>query len=247
LLAQIGDDAAEGITIMRPSQSRFKHIGYSIQGMSLLSRYALSLISDPRRRHVHRDVWLTFDDGPHPNHTPRVLDTLKRHGIKAIFFVIGNRAERHIDIVARMVAEGHLVGNHSYTHAWLNRLDRGHVRDEIVRCDAVLSSVYQGRKLFRPPHGARNEVVDAVAAELGYELVLWNASTRDYHEWYQPRIWTYVGSTMVRLHECATVLMHDDLPNTAAYLDEFLDHVQALTNVRLRSPDTLQFASGRIV
>ena len=99
-------------------------------------------------------VYLSFDDGPHPEHTPRLLELLRKHGAKATFFLIGDQAEKHPDIVRRIVEEGHTIGNHSMTHPRLSRLSAREQLADIARADAVLER-FNGRKrqMFRPPNG----------------------------------------------------------------------------------------------
>ena len=122
---------------------------------------------------------MTFDDGPHPQHTVRILDALRRHQVRATFFWIGKEVERHPEIARRAVAEGHLVGNHSYSHVFLTRLDRTAIYREIMQADMILKPFYNGGpKLFRPPHGDHDAIVREIATTAGYQMVLWNASTR---------------------------------------------------------------------
>ena len=103
-----------------------------------------------------------------------ILDALQRHKVRATFFWIGEHAERHHDIVRRTVDDGHYVGNHSYSHPFLTRLDHDAIRSEVMRADAILEPYYHGVKLFRPPHGDHDERVDQIAAEAGYQTVMWN-------------------------------------------------------------------------
>src|SRR5690606_9438289 len=101
-----------------------------------------------------RRVWLTFDDGPHPEHTPRVLDTLKAHGVHATFFVIGRMVERNgTDLLKRARDEGHCIGNHSETHPRLTRLSEDEVRREVLRTDERIAEFLGEPKVFRPPYG----------------------------------------------------------------------------------------------
>jgi peptidoglycan-N-acetylglucosamine deacetylase len=216
---------------MTPSMSRFKTLGYACNGIGLLASY----IAKQPQTH---DVWITFDDGPHPIHTVSILDTLRRHSARATFFWIGEQAERHIDIVRRAVDEGHHVGNHSYSHPFLTRLHRTAIVREIMRTDEVLAPYYNGARLFRPPHGDHDEIVDQVVEEAGYQTVLWNLSTRDWHRLLQPRLWVHVGSLLVRMEGSGIVLMHADLAGTADHLDQFLSRIQR-RGAAFMPPDTL--------
>jgi peptidoglycan/xylan/chitin deacetylase (PgdA/CDA1 family) len=106
---------------------------HAAAGIHMLSRYAMKLTGG------QRTVWLTFDDGPHPLHTKRILDTLKQRRIPATFFMTGQSVKRYPDVVRRAVAEGHIIGNHGYTHTRLNTLDRNTIRQEIEGTADVLA------------------------------------------------------------------------------------------------------------
>src|SRR6185369_797747 len=92
-------------------------------------------------RTPHPHVVLTFDDGPDPQRTPRLLDALARAGARAAFFVLGQQAQKHPDLVRRIVAEGHQLGNHSFSHPWMLPMRRRAIEDEIDRCQAALADI----------------------------------------------------------------------------------------------------------
>ncbi len=129
------------------------------------------------------EIALTFDDGPNPAWTPRLLDVLAEHGVKATFFMLGSRAEGAHELVRRVAAEGHLIGNHSWSHPNLARSAAARVREELNRTSAVLEQITgEPVRYFRPPFGARRPVVFKIARELGLTPVLWNAMTSDWSE-----------------------------------------------------------------
>ena len=103
---------------------------------------------------ARRTLHLTFDDGPHPAHTAELLDLLAEHGATATFFVIGEQAERHPDMMRRIVQGGHMLGNHSWSHPRFETLGLDAQREEIARTDKLLSD-HDGRMRhdFRPPRG----------------------------------------------------------------------------------------------
>ena len=226
---------------IHPRRSRVKALTNAFNLARLVAKYAMK---PPQTR----DAWITFDDGPHPVHTPSMLDTLRRHNMRATFFWVGHCAEQHPEIVRRAVAEGHFIGNHSYSHPFLTRLNRVAIQREIVRADEVLSpfSHQQGAKLFRPPHCDHDAVVDEVTAAAGYQTILWNLSTRDWNRPFQPQRWVRLGSFLAHMTESSVVLMHADLPGTAAHLDDFLMRLRRL-EVRFMPPETLleSWLSGR--
>lgn len=129
----------------------------------------------------YRLVALTFDDGPDGVFTPQVLDVLKRHGVRATFFLVGKRAAARPDLVRRMVAEGHEIGNHSWDHAELTRMDSRRVHAELAETHQLLRRL-SGRpvRLLRPPYGAVNATVLKEAGALGYRTVLWNVDSLDW-------------------------------------------------------------------
>jgi len=129
------------------------------------------------------DVWLTFDDGPHPIYTPLILDVLKEHQVKAYFFVIGHLAEQHPEIVKRMVDEGHEVGCHSYSH----QVNFGFSSTNKVLSDIKkgIEAIEQagGKKVqwFRPPFGVSNPNIGKAVRRLNLKVMAWNVRSFDTH------------------------------------------------------------------
>jgi len=163
-----------------------------------------------------RGVALTFDDGPSPKTTPKILDMLKREGHKATFFVIGKKAEKHPELVKRIVAEGHALGSHSYLHPRLfSLLSLAGVRADLKRSLEVLETI-TGEKptLFRPPIGHTNPRVGKVVRELGLTVVGWSVRAQDGVASADPeRVFLRVARG---LEDGAIVLLHD-----AAERDDF--------------------------
>ena len=179
-----------------------------------------------------REILLTFDDGPHPIHTPKLLDILKAQGIKAIFFVLGQNLESHKgqEIIQRAVREGHYIGNHTYSHANLTKLNDAQIRDEIEKTQALIGQWAGDEKLLRPPYGAHNELVDRVARDLGYRLVFWNVDTLDWHKNYKLGGWVEHGMEQIRERESSMVLAHDIHPTTVDKVEELIAAVRGLPN-----------------
>jgi peptidoglycan-N-acetylglucosamine deacetylase len=178
---------------------------------------------------VHKIV-LTFDDGPIPEHTPRILDALAKYGVPALFFVVGERlsAPGAVEIVRRAAREGHLIGNHTFNHSNLTNVPPEEIRSQILRTHALVSQFEPKRKLFRPPYGACNDTVKAIAKELGYEIVLWNASSDDWTPENKSSAWVDTAVHQVSPQHISICLCHD-LPHTAEYLPRFLERVQRLS------------------
>lgn len=130
---------------------------------------------------AEKKIALTFDDGPDDKYTAQVLDMLKNYHVKATFFVLGSRAERHPELIARMVREGHIVGNHTYSHANLPKLAVPNFEKQVESTQSVLKSMlgYEP-KLFRPPYGAVNEEQARWAADHQLMIVNWNVDSLDW-------------------------------------------------------------------
>ncbi len=146
---------------------------------------------------AEHSVYLTFDDGPIPESTPFILDTLKEHGIKATFFVVGENVKRYPDLFRRIISEGHIVGNHTYNHMGSLRHYVKTYFQNIETADAVmqtaanvggsensslftLHSSLDEKPLFRPPHGWMWLRAYQLLIKKGYNVVMWDLVTRDY-------------------------------------------------------------------
>jgi peptidoglycan-N-acetylglucosamine deacetylase len=122
-----------------------------------------------------REVVLTFDDGPSVPYTGQVLDILAKNHIHATFFLCGENAERYPDLVRRIKAEGHEIGNHTYSHPWLYLMRREKIADEIDRTQDVLQRISGARpRLFRPPYGVRWFSLWPLLQERGLTMVMWS-------------------------------------------------------------------------
>ena len=128
-----------------------------------------------------KKVALTFDDVPDPRFTPQVLDVLKKEGVKATFFAVGDRSKKHPGIVARIKREGHAIGNHSYNHALFTKLSIEEIRNQIERTNRILKSITgQEPRLIRPPYGEINEEQLRWARKNNYKVVNWNVDSLDW-------------------------------------------------------------------
>ena len=127
-------------------------------------------------------IAMTFDDGPHPQNTPRLLDILRARNIKATFYVIGRSVDLYPQIVRRTVAEGHEIGNHTHTHRLLSKLGDSEVRQELSRCaDAVARAAGVRMRTMRPPYGGLlQRQREFVHAEFGYPTILWSVDPLDW-------------------------------------------------------------------
>ena len=128
-----------------------------------------------------KEVALTFDDGPEENWTPKILDILKQKNIKATFFVIGKQAQKYPEMLRKIDAEGHVIGDHTFDHVDLTKLDTQRVDQEIEKCALEIHEIIgKTPKLVRPPFGFHNEVVDNVVYSKDRIIVLWSLDTEDW-------------------------------------------------------------------
>jgi peptidoglycan/xylan/chitin deacetylase (PgdA/CDA1 family) len=162
-------------------------------------------------------VALTFDDGPDPEVTPRVLDALAAAGARATFFVLGERAARHPQLVRRAMREGHTVGNHTYSHPRCPGLGGDALARELESTDALLRGT-AGTPIFRPPHGKLTPRQVWALTRMGRRIALWSCDSRDYLGADTAAI-ARVGETAV---PGDVVLLHDRFARTADALPELL-------------------------
>jgi peptidoglycan/xylan/chitin deacetylase (PgdA/CDA1 family) len=159
------------------------------------------------------ELALTFDDGPNPAWTPRLLDLLASYDARATFFLIGSRAKVETRLVRRIVEGGHLIGNHTWSHPNLALTAASRVRDELKRTQEMLEQTAGAPvRFFRPPFGARRPAVLKIAHELGLTPVLWNAMTSDWKEPSAARIAGRISQTIEGLERrgwAANIVLHD--------------------------------------
>lgn len=152
-----------------------------------------------------REVALTFDDGP-SEYTAQVLDILRAHRVQATFFLCGENAKSHPELVRRIQDEGHEIGNHTYSHAYLHLTSRARIAAEIDRTQDVLEKILGRRpRLFRPPFGVRWFSLWSVLRERGMTMVLW--SIRGYDGRLDSR--SIARVILDQAHPGAIVLLHD--------------------------------------
>ena len=176
-------------------------------------------------------VAITFDDGPSPDTTPKVLDALRTDGARATFFVLGKHAEQYPEVVERIVREGHEVATHGYDHSILTFASRREITRQLQRTDAVLRRIGTPPvRLFRTPHGFRNPLVNPTARRLGYRVCGWTAGVFDTA---RPGVETIVDRSKRALAPGAVLLLHDadgsgnaDRSQTAAAVPAILDSVR---------------------
>lgn len=172
-----------------------------------------------------KKLYLTFDAGFENGNTEKILDALKKHNVKATFFLVGNYFETQPDLVRRMVEEGHTVGNHTYSHPDMSAIaDEASFRAELEKNEALYKEVAGGEmpRLYRPPQGKFCESNLKMAQNLGYKTVFWSLAYVDWYENDQPTPQQAYDKLLPRVHPGAVVLLHSTSKTNGDILDELL-------------------------
>jgi peptidoglycan/xylan/chitin deacetylase (PgdA/CDA1 family) len=178
-----------------------------------------------------RTIGLTFDDGPNPETTPRVLDILARHDVRATFFMVGEAADAHPELVRRVVAAGHEVGSHSYRHrhALFQRPPLTGFFDTRKGIETLQRLVGRPMTFFRPPFGAYSWTVLLATRRAGAWPVHWTVESHDWHPRFAPA--TVVRKVLAEAHPGGIIVMHDSgrgAVKTVLALDAVLEGLAAL-------------------
>ncbi|MGJ8642009.1 MAG: polysaccharide deacetylase family protein [Luteolibacter sp.] len=165
---------------------------------------------------------ITFDDGPHPQNTPRLLDMLAQRNIKATFYVIGRSVNLHPGVLRRTVAEGHEIGNHSHTHRLLSKLGDSEVRKEMQLCqDAIAKAAGVRPRTMRPPYGGLlQRQRELILKEFGYPTILWSVDPLD---WKRPGPSVVASRILSNTTAGGIVLAHDLHSQTVDAMPATLD------------------------
>lgn len=174
---------------------------------------------------ARNEVALTFDDGPHPSYTPKLLDILKQAKVKSTFFVIGFMAEKYPDLVKQIAAAGHEVGNHTYSHVTLTKLADPEVLTELAANDDVIAKLTGKRVRYcRPPGGDFAAKTLELAGSLGLTTVLWTDDPGDYAN---PGDTVLMEREMRSLRPGGIILLHDGSQDTLDTLASLIQAVEA--------------------
>lgn len=172
-----------------------------------------------------RVVCLTFDDGPHEVYTPQVLDVLKQYQTPATFFCIGKNAKSQIPLLKRMNAEGHLLGNHSYSHTWkFPFLNARNMYLDILKAHNCIMEAQLGLP-FRPPFGVMNPTIVGAARKMGSTIIGWNIRSFDTVDKSENRVFRRIAR---QIKPGAIILLHDRMPGSASLLVRLLDHLKEI-------------------
>jgi len=186
-----------------------------------LEKYDAVYVGDTSRK----VLYLTFDAGYENGCTEEILDVLKKHNVPAAFFLVGNYLEKNPDLVRRMVAEGHIVGNHTMHHPNMSKLsDKDAFAKELTDLEVLFREV-TGKELpkfYRPPQGIYSETNLQMAQELGYKTVFWSLAYADWNNDSQPTRDQAFSKLLPRTHNGAVILLHSTSKTNAEILDELL-------------------------
>lgn len=179
-----------------------------------------------RQKKGPRAVCLTFDDGPDPDVTPRLLGLLGRHGAPATFFVTGARAQRYPGLIRELLARGHTLGNHSYHHDPLLMLrSRARLREEIARTQEVLSAFAVRPLVFRPPVGITNPRLAGILRELGLTCVMFSCRACDRGN---RRIGRLADTILKKVRPGDIILLHDVTPRGRGSVGQWLEEMEGI-------------------
>lgn len=170
-------------------------------------------------------IYLTFDAGFENGNTPQILDALKKHNVPATFFVVGTYIESNPDLIKRMVADGHTVGNHTYHHPDMSKMStKASFEKELSTVEDAYKKVIgkEMTKFYRPPQGKYNETNLQMAKDLGYHTFFWSLAYVDWYENNQPTKEAAFEKLLGRIHPGAIVLLHSTSATNAQILDELL-------------------------
>lgn len=167
-------------------------------------------------------VALTFDDGPHGTYTSELLDGLKQRGVVASFFVLGEHVEGNEELILRMKEEGHLIGNHTFSHVKLDTLSDSAACDEVKRtCEAIEAVTGEKVEYIRPPYGAYNEELECM---INLNKVLWTVDPQD---WNTTDTNAIVRHVVNNVKDGDIILLHDIYPSSVAAALRIVDELKA--------------------
>ena len=190
-------------------------------GADQLKKYDAAYLGDTSQK----VLYLTFDAGYENGSTEKILNTLKQHGVKAAFFLVGNYIERNADLVRRMVEEGHIVANHTMHHYDMSKLsDKAAFQKELADLETLFRETTgtEMPKYYRPPQGIYSEENLRMAQELGYKTVFWSLAYVDWNNDQQPTKEQAFAKLLPRVHNGAVVLLHSTSRTNGEILDDLL-------------------------
>ncbi|MEK3874157.1 MULTISPECIES: delta-lactam-biosynthetic de-N-acetylase [unclassified Paenibacillus] len=192
-----------------------------------------------------KELFLTFDNGYENGYTAPILDTLKAKKVPAVFFVTGHYVKDQPELLKRMVAEGHLIGNHSWSHPDMTTISDERIRDELERVKQETAKVTgrQEMKYLRPPRGIFSDRTLRVTKELGYTNVFWSVAYKDWDVKAQRGADYAYRQVVSQLHPGAVILLHSVSKDNAAALGSIIDEARR-QGYEFKSLDELRQGGG---
>ena len=176
---------------------------------AMLKTFVPSFIAEYKTK--QDGVLLTFDDGPHPVITPKILNFLDQHCLKAVFFIVGREAEKYPELVERIVREGHCLGNHSFCHKTPKKLGYQHYSGDLLRCQRILNKYSEGEPtLFRPPEGRLTFASWLAIKCHGMRAILWSVESGEWGHFSHQTADEMYERLLKDIKHHDVILMHDN-------------------------------------
>jgi peptidoglycan/xylan/chitin deacetylase (PgdA/CDA1 family) len=207
------------------------YIGIVIATLGVLAYGSVSIHSDFYCRVIcsvnsdEKVIVLTFDDGPDETITPQVLDLLDRYRIKASFFCVGSQVMRHPALIERMDREGHIIGNHGFSHHFFfDFFSARRMEEELVKTGKLIQRIIRKKPLlFRPPYGVTNPVLARVLRKMNYHIIGWSLKSKDTVIRNEPKLFNRLKK---KLGTADIILFHDTGPHIVPVLNKFIKYAQ---------------------
>jgi len=219
--------AAEDCVEVLPTAATDWGLSFQTEGEPPVGNATVDYLKDFDAYYVAPDkrIYLTFDAGYENGYTEKILDVLKEEEVPAAFFLVGNYIEENPDLVKRMEAEGHIVGNHTMTHPDMSAIEG---REAFEREVGGLADCYKAvtgkemKKFYRPPQGKYSEANLKMAKEMGYKTIFWSLAYVDWYEDKQPAREDALNTLNSRIHPGAIVLLHSTSKTNCEILQELI-------------------------
>lgn len=214
------DSSQANPSLSSSSQADPTQAGSSLTDSSQADPAQTDSSQQPSNSPEDKKIALTFDDGPHPYYTEQLLDGLKDRGVVVTFFVTGEHAILHPHVISRMQEEGHLIGNHTYSHLQLTKKNRAKFKQELIDTNKVISDITgESPSYVRPPYGTWDKSFEK---ELNMIPVLWTVDPLD---WCSDNVACITSNVVTKVEENDIILMHDYYDSSVTAALEIVDQL----------------------